>query len=79
MAGRRRVIKEHRYVPPRLVEVFHEGQWCPGFLHAWCFYDGGRGWAADVEYTAQHEEGPSRHVPLVRLERIRFRESVTDC
>lgn len=49
-----RLLNQHRFTPPRAVEVEHDGQWCPGFQHAWRLLDDGRGWIADVEYVVQY-------------------------
>ncbi len=66
-----RPLKEHRYDPPRVIEVEHGGQWWPGFQSAWRLCDDGRGWMADVEYSVQHEWGRGKHLQTVPPERVR--------
>ena len=65
-----RLLHERRYDPPRPVEVEHGGQWCPGFQSRWLLCDDDRGWMAQVEYTAQHEWGRSKHLASVPPERL---------
>ena len=66
-----RLLKEHRYDPPRDVEVEHEGQWWPGFQSRWLLCDDERGWMAQVEHSVQHEWGRGKHLQTVPPERLR--------
>jgi hypothetical protein len=65
------LIEERRFDPPRRVEVELGGVWWPGIQHAWRLCDDGRGWMADVEFTAVAEWGRGKHLPVVRPERVR--------
>ena len=52
--------------PPRLVEVFADDVWRPGFLEAW--RRDGASWVASVRYMT----GPGmRHLTWVGAERVR--------
>jgi hypothetical protein len=67
-----RLLEERSFTPPRPVEVEHEGSWCPGFQRAWRLCDDSRGWVADVEYVAQHDWGPGKHLACVSPDRLRL-------
>lgn len=67
------VLDERLFIPPRLIEVEHEGVWWPGAQRAWRLCDDGRGWMADVEYVADHEWGPGKYVQSVPARRVRPR------
>ncbi len=66
-----RLLEERRFDPPREVEVEHGGRWWPGRQAAWRLCDDGRGWMADVEFTAVHEWGFAKYLPVVPPERVR--------
>jgi hypothetical protein len=70
-------MEERRFDPPRPVEVELEGHWWPGVQHAWRLCDDGRGWMADVEFTAMHEWGLGKYLPVVPPERLRPVSSAT--
>jgi hypothetical protein len=72
-----RLLKEHRYDPPRVVEVEHGGQWSQGFQSAWRLCDDGRGWMAQVEYSVQHEWGRGKHLQTVPPERLRVADEAS--
>jgi hypothetical protein len=65
------LIEERPFNPPRPVEVAHDGRWWPGVQHAWRLCDDGRGWIADVEFTAVHDWGRGKYVPVVAPDRVR--------
>jgi hypothetical protein len=65
------LLKEHRFDPPRLVEVEQDGAWWPGFQWAWRLCDDDRGWMAHVEYSVQHEWGRGKHLQSVPPELLR--------
>jgi hypothetical protein len=67
-----RLLREHRYDPPRPVEVEHDGYWWPGLQHAWRLCDDDRGWIADVEYSVQYDWGRGKHLQCVPQERFRL-------
>ncbi len=66
-----RLLKEHRFDPPCLVEVKQDGAWWPGLQRAWRLCDDDRGWMTDVEYSVQHEWGRGKHLQCVPPERLR--------
>ena len=67
-----RLLDERWYDPPHAVEVEHDGRWWRGFQSRWLLCADGRGWMAQVEYTAQHEWGRGKHLESVPPERIRI-------
>ena len=67
-----RLLEERTFTPPRAVEVQHEGSWCPGFQRAWRLCDDNRGWVADVEYVAQHDCRPGKHLACISPDRLRL-------
>jgi hypothetical protein len=69
-----RLLKEHRFDPPRPVEVERDGHWWTGSQSAWQLCDDGRGWMAQVEYSVQYEWGLGKHLQSVPPERIRVTE-----
>ena len=68
-----RLLEERRYDPPRHVLVEHEGRWWPGFQSSWRLCDDGRGWMAEVTWSADHEWGWGQHVAMAKPERVRPR------
>jgi hypothetical protein len=67
-----RLIEERRFDPPRRVEVEKDGRWWPGFQHAWRVCDDGRGWMADVEFSARYDWGWGKHMGTVTPHRVRL-------
>ncbi len=67
-----RLVDERRYDPPRAVLVEHEGRWWPGFQSRWRLCDDGRGWMAQVEFVAQHDWGPGKHLMSVPPAQVRL-------
>jgi hypothetical protein len=66
------MIEERRFNPPRPVVVEKDGAWWPGFQRAWRVCDDGRGWMADVEFTAQYDWGLGKHLATVTPHRVRL-------
>lgn len=63
-----RLLDERRFDPPRPVLVEHHGRWWSGFQSSWRLCHDGRGWLAQVEFSAAYDEEPRKHLALVPTE-----------
>jgi hypothetical protein len=74
-----RLVEERRFDPVRAVLVKHESRWWSGFQAAWRLCHDDRGWVADVEFTAEYEWGPGKHVMAALAARVRPADGEHDC
>lgn len=66
-----RLVEEHRYDPPRPVELEQNGHWWPRLQPSWRLLNDRRGWLAGVEYAVAYEWGHGKHLGLLTADRVR--------